>query len=171
MAVVRSCVTSHTFCVSLCLPVCERSLQQGARTVMMSWIGTVRQARDSGQGNDYNPLSGASYCLQVKAVYSHLVHTAYDLARQLWVTLMGLWEPDWHHLLKDAKEHTWLNLWPRNPVSWSLAVAALEEWHSTVAGLEWILVKHREIAKSCPEHITLMSRCEVGCFIKRCHSN
>ena len=24
--------------------------------------------------------------------------------------------------------------------------------------------KHRKIAKSCPEHITLMSRCQVGCF-------
>ena len=24
--------------------------------------------------------------------------------------------------------------------------------------------KHRKIAKSCPEHITLMSRCQVDCF-------
>ena len=25
-------------------------------------------------------------------------------------------------------------------------------------------LKHRKIAKSCPEHITLIWRCEVGCF-------
>ena len=34
-------------------------------------------------------------------------------------------------------------------------------------------LKHRKIAKSCPEHITLMSRCQVVklFFIKICHSN
>ena len=32
-------------------------------------------------------------------------------------------------------------------------------------------MKHRKIAKSCPEHITLMLRCQVGCFTKRCHYN